>query len=71
MTNRFELIGLTKGMKFHDAMQDTFTTKDGEKISLSRLINLFPNDFENTKRPTDEYLEKIGILKPQQSWKQK
>ena len=62
ITDRFESIGLKKGMKFHDSMQDTFTTDDGEKISLSRIMRLFPKDFENLKRPTDEYLIKKGIL---------
>jgi hypothetical protein len=63
ITDRFESIGLKKGLKFLDEMKDNFTTTDGERISLSRLISLFPDDFENTKRPTDEYLIKKGILK--------
>ena len=63
ITDRFESIGLKKGIEFRDEMNDNFTTTDGERISLSRLMALFPTDFENSKRPTDAYLIKKGILK--------
>lgn len=63
ITDRFESIGLKKGVEFRDETNDNFITTDGERISLSRLIVLFPNDFENSKRPTDAYLIRKGILK--------
>nr|DAI89663.1 MAG TPA: hypothetical protein [Caudoviricetes sp.] len=62
ITDRFEKIGLPKGSKINDWTNDNFKTTDGTTISLSRLIQLFPDDFKILGQPTDGYLKTIGIL---------